>query len=144
VPAPENVELLFPDGGCFGCSQSNPRGLHLRFERRGGAIHATATIADHFHGAPGVAHGGIVATLLDEISCAAVHFLRDRWVVTGELGVRYEHPVPVAAPLALRARIVDETHARYAAVEGIVERDGATLARSTGKFFYQGRAEAAP
>lgn len=144
MPARENVELLFPDGGCFGCSQSNPQGLRLRFERRGDRIHATATIADHFHGAAGVAHGGIVATLLDEVSCAAVAFLRDRWVVTGELGVRYEQPVPVEIPLALSARIVDETHARYAVVEGAVERDGVLLARSTGKFFYQGRSEAAP
>lgn len=144
MPAPENVELLFPDGGCFGCSQSNARGLRLRFERRGDTVHATATIADHFHGAPGVAHGGIVATLLDEISCAAVAFLRDRQVVTGELGVRYERPVPVEVALALSARIVDETHARYAIVEGVVERDGERLARSTGKFFYHGRPEAAP
>jgi len=144
VPSPENVDLVFPDQGCFGCSQSNPRGLRLHFERRGTVVHTTTTIADHFHGAPGIAHGGIVATLLDEISCAAVAFVRDQWVVTGELGVRYERPVPVDVPLAVSACIVDDTHARYAVVDGIVEVDGTTLARSTGKFFYQGRSEAAP
>lgn len=144
MPAPENVALLFPDQGCFGCSASNPVGLHLAFERRGDVILATVTIADHFHGAPGIAHGGIVATLLDEISCAAVSFLRDQWVVTGELAVRYERAVPIEVPLALSARIVDETHPRYAVVEGLVEDGGRRLARSTGKFFYQGRSEAAP
>jgi uncharacterized protein (TIGR00369 family) len=144
VPAPENVDLVFPDQGCFGCSQSSSRGLRLRFERRGATIHTTVTIADHFHGAPGIAHGGIVATLLDEVSCATVAFVRDQWVVTGELAVRFERPVPVGAPLAVSARIVDDTHARYAVVEGVVEADGTLLARSTGKFFYQGRSEAAP
>ena len=138
MPAPENLVLRFPDQGCFGCSPSNPIGLHLTFERRGDAVEAAVTIAEHFHGAPSVAHGGIVATLLDEISCAAVAFLRDQWVVTGELSVRYERPVPVAHPLTLTARIVEEAHSRYAVVHGVVSCDDTPLARSTGKFFYQG------
>jgi len=143
VPAPENSRLRFPDQGCFGCSQSNPIGLRLTFERRGDAVHAVVTIDDRFHGAPGVAHGGIVATLLDEVSCAAVAFLRDQWVVTGELGVRYERPVPVGRALGLVARVVDDSHRRYAVVEGVVSCDDLPLARSTGKFFYQGPSEAA-
>lgn len=144
MPVPEQTELRFPDQGCFGCSHSNPIGLRLRFERAGDAIRATTTIASHFHGAPGVAHGGIVATLLDEISCAAVAFLLGQWVVTGELGVRFERPVPVDVPLDLAAHVIDASHARYAVVEGLVTAGGARLARSTGKFFYQGRSEAAP
>jgi uncharacterized protein (TIGR00369 family) len=137
VPAPEDVELAFPaDGGCFGCSSSNPVGLQLRFRRRGDAIHSSATVADRFHGAPGIAHGGIVATLLDEVSCAAAVFLRDRHVVTGELAVRYAKPCPVEVPLELSAQVVDET-SRYFVIEGEVRRGEELLARSTGKFFFR-------
>src|SRR5258705_10027807 len=96
MPAPDDRELTFPgDGGCFGCSPSNPIGLRLRFRRHGEAVTTRHAIADHFHGAPGIAHGGIVATLLDEASCAAVFFVQDRFVVTGELTVRYLRPCPV-------------------------------------------------
>jgi acyl-coenzyme A thioesterase PaaI-like protein len=138
-------ELTFPDdGGCFGCSPTNPVGLRLAFRRRDDGVAATHTIADHFHGAPGVAHGGIVATLLDEVSCAAVFFLRGRWVVTGELAVRYLRPCPVARPLELVARIADERHAKYVVVEAEVRVDGETVARSSGRFFPQARSEAAP
>jgi uncharacterized protein (TIGR00369 family) len=142
---PESDELRFPDdGGCFGCSPSNPIGLRLTFRRAGDAVASTHTIRDDFHGAPGIAHGGIVATLLDEVSCAAVHFLRGSYVVTGELSVRYHAPCPVGRPLTLTARPVAQTHPRYLVVEAEVHDGDVLVARSTGKFFPQQRSEPAP
>ena len=140
----EEVPRFAPDGGCFGCSATNPAGLALTFRRRGDTIGAAYAIPDRFHGAPGIAHGGIVATLLDEVSCAAVAFVAERFVVTGELNIRYHRGCPVETPLDLTARIVNDAHPRYAVVEAEV-RDGETVvARSTGKFFYQARPEPAP
>jgi acyl-coenzyme A thioesterase PaaI-like protein len=140
VPAPEGVDLSFPeDGGCFGCSPSNATGLQLRFRRSGPRVLAAYRIPDRFHGAPGVVHGGIVAAILDEVSCAAAVFVADRFVVTGELVIRYERPVPTDTPLEVEAEIVDQTHARYAEIAARVRRGGVLLARSSGKFFYQER-----
>jgi acyl-coenzyme A thioesterase PaaI-like protein len=136
---PENTPLRFPfpDGGCFGCSQTNEHGLHLTFERRGDEVHGRHRLPDRFHGAPGVAHGGIVAVLLDEYSCAAAVFLRDTRVVTGELSVRYEAPCPVESELEVRSRVVDESHPRYLVIEAEVRSEDAVVARSRGKFFPQ-------
>ena len=129
MPAPEGVELSFPeDGGCFGCSPTNDTGLQLRFRRQGTRVFSAYRIADRFHGAPGIAHGGIVAAILDELSCAAAVFVADQFVVTGELVIRYERPVPVDVPLELEAEIT-----------AVIRRGDARLARSTGKFFYQER-----
>jgi acyl-coenzyme A thioesterase PaaI-like protein len=146
VPLPPENEILrfVPDGGCFGCSQANAAGLALPFVRRGDSIVVDYVIADRFHGAPGIAHGGIVATILDEVSCAAVCFLRDRRVVTGELSVRYERPCPVEAPLHFAARLVDESHPKYAVVEAEATADAVLLARSTGRFFYSPNRPTAP
>lgn len=80
-----------------------------------------------------------MATVLDEVSCAAAVFLLDRFVVTGELTVRYHHPVPVETTIVLEAEVVSQSHPRYTAIEGRVLRDDIVLARSTGKFFYQER-----
>jgi acyl-coenzyme A thioesterase PaaI-like protein len=96
-------------------------------------------IPDRFHGAPGIAHGGIVATILDEISCAAAVFLVDRFVVTGELVVRYERPVPIETPLDFDAELAGQTHPRYAEIVARVRQGDTVLARSSGKFFYQER-----
>jgi len=145
MPVPEDVEFSFPaDGGCFGCSSSNPAGLQLRFRRRGERILSRYAIAERFHGAPGLAHGGIVAAILDEISCAAVNLLTDRWVMTGELTVRYERPCPVEEPLEIVAAISDRSHPRYWVVEAEIHREGARLARSSGKFFLREAAPIAP
>ncbi len=145
MPAPEDTDLTFPqDGGCFGCSPSNADGLRMRFRRRGERVHAAYTIPDRFHGAPGIVHGGLAATILDEISCAAAVFVGDRFVVTGELTVRYEHPCPVEQPIDVVARITDRTHPKYWVIEAEIHAGGERLVRSSGKFFLRDRSPVTP
>ncbi|HYC54686.1 MAG TPA: PaaI family thioesterase [Candidatus Binatia bacterium] len=143
---PHQDELLFPfgDGGCFGCSRSNADGLHLRFFRVGDEVRATYRIPEKFHGAPGIAHGGIVATILDEFSCAAAVFLGEVRVVTGELNVRYEQPCPVEQEIEVAARIASREHPRYLVIEAEVRQGARLLVRSTGKFFSRPMTEPAP
>jgi len=148
APVPEGEDLRFPgaDGGCFGCSETNPAGLHLRFRRAGETIVCRLSVPDRFHGAPGVCHGGIVATMMDEVSCAVAVFIRGRWVVTGELSVRYERPCPVEKPIDLRARVTAE-HPRYLVIDAELRGAGELVARSSGKFFFvaePGRAQVVP
>lgn len=132
---PENEDLNFPDDSpCFGCSASHPTGLRLRFQRRGETIRSTHSIPDRFQGAPGIAHGGVVATMLDEVSCAVVAFLRGTYVVTGELSVRYRRPVLVEQEVTATARVTGE-HPRYLIVEADLCCGDEVLAHSTGKFF---------
>jgi acyl-coenzyme A thioesterase PaaI-like protein len=116
----------------------------MRFWRRGDRIVSQHAIPHAYHGAPEIAHGGIVATLFDEISCAAAAWLVGGSVVTGELAVRYERPVPMETPLEWEARVTSTTHPRYLVVEATVQRDGARLARSTSKIFRADRTTTAP
>ena len=143
--AKEGEILRFPaESGCFGCSTFNPAGLQLTFRRNADTILCEYEIPDRFHGAPSIAHGGIVATIFDELSCAAVVFLRDRYVVTGELSVRYRLPCPVEKPLRFVARIASETHVKYAEVACEAYFGNEHIAGSTGKFFYVERNISAP
>jgi acyl-coenzyme A thioesterase PaaI-like protein len=144
VSEPDDLLRFWPDGGCFGCSSTNPSGLQMTFRRDGERVRTPLTIADRFHGGPGIVHGGIVAAALDEISCACIHFVAGRHVFTGELTVRYERPCPVEQPLELVAEITDRSHPRYWVVVAEVAQDGTTLARSTGKFFLRDDAPVAP
>jgi acyl-coenzyme A thioesterase PaaI-like protein len=135
--APEEIFFPFGDGGCFGCSKSNPDGLHLRFFRDGDEVSGAYVVPDRFHGAPGVAHGGIVATILDEFSCAAAVHLAGSRVVTGELTVRYERPCPVEKEIRVSARIASAAHPRYLEIESEIHLDGHRLVRGVGRFFRQ-------
>ncbi|MBC7171040.1 MAG: PaaI family thioesterase [Polyangiaceae bacterium] len=136
TPPPEGIDLAFPaDSGCLGCSRTNPVGLGLRFRREGMRVVGEHALQRHFEGAPGVAHGGMLALLLDEYSCAAAYFLRGVLVVTGSLDVRYEAPCPVEAPLRIEAELESEMHPRYRTITARILHDGRVMARSTGRFF---------
>ncbi len=131
---PEDHELFLPDSGGW---STRADGLRMRFWRRGDRIVSEHTIPDAYHGPPGMAHGGIVATLFDEISCAAAAWVFGWFVFTGELTVRYQRPVPVETPLQWEAHVTSSAHPRYLVVEATVQCAGKQLARSTSKIFRQ-------
>ena len=134
---PENTPLYFPDTGCFGCSkEKNVAGLRLSFKRLGNRIVTEYSIPGQFCGKPGNAHGGILATILDEISCATVVFLLGREAATGELTVRFHNMCPTESPVIFSSYIAKEDHPRYAIIDGELHKGDKLLATSKCKIFY--------
>jgi uncharacterized protein (TIGR00369 family) len=125
-------------GRCFGCGQANESGLRLRYRRTGEAcVEAEYTVPEHFRGAEGVVHGGIQATLLDEVMGLAVHSMlagEDHKIVTAELNVRYRKVTPTEQPLQIRASLtrVDGTNLFLSAE--ILDADGDVLTEGTGRW----------
>ena len=81
---------------CFICGADNPIGLKTRPTRdeTAGRAWLSVVIPEPFQGWAGVAHGGIIAALLDEVCAYAVMGV-SKQVVTAELTVRYLKPVPL-------------------------------------------------
>jgi len=117
---------------CFVCGVSNPVGLQLKFYNRGpGEVSAEFTIPDHYQGYPGVAHGGIVAAMLDEM-CMRSHLGEEspRYLVTARLDVRYRKNVPVGVPLRLEG-VAHKSKTRAATATGFIYGpDGNVLAEA--------------
>lgn len=90
---------------CFICGVQNPAGLKVRFYEDGKTtVRAEVVIPEVYQGYPGVAHGGVVAALLDEAAGRAVMIgAPERFMVTAQLKVRYHHPVPIGQTLLLVA-----------------------------------------
>ena len=92
---------------CFVCGLENQFGLQLSFyidEHK--QVISEITVPEHFQGYPGVVHGGIVATMLDETLARAV--MADdpnRFMFTGRLTTRYRKPVPLGVPLRLVGQV---------------------------------------
>jgi acyl-coenzyme A thioesterase PaaI-like protein len=89
---------------CFICGIENPVGLKLRiYQTEPGVIETTYTAPDHFQGYPGVLHGGIVATILDEMSGRAQMGdpAAPRFMFTAKLEVKYRKNVPIGKPLRI-------------------------------------------
>ena len=121
---------------CFGCGPGHPTGLRVRCFKTDEGVLVPILIPRRYEGPPGVAHGGIVATYLDETLAGAVVRATGRVAVTGELTVRYLRPVPVETPVVGHGRVTDD-HGRYLEVEGRLERldTGEVLATARARFF---------
>ncbi|MFF5756634.1 PaaI family thioesterase [Streptomyces longwoodensis] len=90
---------------CFGCGGGQPHGLHL--EARAGegvTIAAEFTVRPAHQGAPGLAHGGVLASALDE-TLGSLNWLLRTIAVTGRLETDFVRPVPVGTTLHLQAEV---------------------------------------
>ncbi|MGA1596426.1 MAG: PaaI family thioesterase, partial [Candidatus Nanopelagicales bacterium] len=52
---------------CVGCGADHPAGMHMRVVAgEGMTMESTLEVGEYHQGAPGLAHGGIIATAMDE------------------------------------------------------------------------------
>ena len=135
--APSGSRLAVRDDHyCFGCGQLNPYGLRLHFylNEDGNGVSAPWTPAREHEGFTGIAHGGIITTVLDEVMGWALHH-RDIWAVTGRLSVSFRKPVEIGIPTIASARI-DADRGRKLDLAAWIRResDGALLAEASALF----------
>jgi acyl-coenzyme A thioesterase PaaI-like protein len=71
-------------------------------------VRSDFTLADDFEGLGGVAHGGIIATVLDEAMAWCLYRNLRAVFVTASMEQRFRDRVPIAAPLAVEAWIEEE------------------------------------
>ncbi len=119
---------------CFVCGLENPAGLHLHFyETAPGEVTATYTAPEHFQGYPGVLHGGIVATLLDEITGRALMGPPEnpRFMYTAKIEVKYRRNVPLGVPLRLVGKALAVKARTATAWGGLYDPEGTLLAEAT-------------
>jgi len=88
------------DGHCVACGPKSEIGLHMRFRETGpDAVESKLILPQPFQGWQGVAHGGVVAMLLDETMAYAAA-TRRALGMTAEMKMRFRRPVPLGAVAA--------------------------------------------
>jgi len=120
---------------CLVCGRENPVGLHLHFyeDPETHQVIAPLNIPAQYQGYPGVVHGGILATILDETTGRAINIGRDeeQFWVTAKLELRYRKPTPTETPLIAVGWIV-RLRSRAAEVAGEIRLlDGTVTAEAT-------------
>jgi acyl-coenzyme A thioesterase PaaI-like protein len=118
---------------CFACGSRNESGLQLVFRRDGDRIVAEFNPVERYQGFPGVLHGGILATLLDE-TMGRTGALRREWLMTGKLDIRYRRPAPIDQPLRVWGEIARERSGAIDAVGAVELMDGTVVADARGMF----------
>lgn len=107
-------QTLYPFSTCFGCGPSNPEGLQLSSFSADDGVVAEFQPGDQHSNGMGSLNGGVIATVLDCHSGAAVFLASAQesasgvefqpWVTSG-LELRYRLPTFLEGPSTLRAWI---------------------------------------
>ncbi len=120
---------------CFGCGKDNPQGMKLKFryDEAGKRFVCKFRLTRRYAGPPGYAHGGIIATILDE-AMAKLNKPRQVLAVTSKMEVRYLRPVPLGRPLTVESREVRVRGREHIYAAEIRDGAGQALATSRGKF----------
>lgn len=122
---------------CIVCGTENPLGLNARFYQtttneiigifRAGEVH---------QGFPQRAHGGMIASILDEIIGRSQNIdAPDGWAVTVDLRVRYRKPVPLGVDLKVMSRMTLDTKRMFEGTAEIYLPDGSVAAEGWAKYF---------
>lgn len=90
---------------CFGCGPFNDRGMQLRFEKDGDVVRTRTTPTKGWDGPPGVLHGGLQATLIDEVAGWTLVGFLGRIGLTTSMNVRYMRPVRLGEELVAEGTI---------------------------------------
>ena len=120
---------------CFGCGPGNQAGLRLEFvlDKQRERFVCHFQLEERFVGPPGHAHGGIIATILDE-AMGKVNKLHHVVALTREMTVEYLKPVPLHMPLRVEGREIEKRGRTHVNAAEILNDKNEVLARSRGIF----------
>ncbi|MBN1856418.1 MAG: HAD-IA family hydrolase [Dehalococcoidia bacterium] len=125
---------------CFGCGEDNPIGLKLRPVYDGEKVFARFTPGEHHQGWYNVTHGGIVYSILDEITAYAVLCTGLSFGVTAKSEIRFKHVAPTNATLLATAWTTKIT-SRLVETHGRLELEDGTVVAEVDSAFFPGKGE---
>jgi uncharacterized protein (TIGR00369 family) len=107
----------------------------MRFLTDGAAVYSQLTVPQHLCGWSNIVHGGVLATVLDEImSWSAIHLLK-RIALTRTMTVEFVKPVQVGSALRAEGRVRETDGKNDAITEGVIyDPRGDACARATANF----------
>ena len=109
---------------CFACGTLNEHGIHLDLHVDGDRCRTELALPERFQGWDGIAHGGIICTILDEVMAWSLAST-DNWGLTARMTVDFKRPVRLGAPIraegwitANRRRLIDTAASLVDATSG--------------------------
>ena len=126
--------FVFEPHRCFACGELNDRGLRLSLHAGEDGCWTELTLDPAFQGWEGVAHGGILCAILDEVMAWAV-IGRDTWGVTARMTVDFKRPVAVGRRLRAEGTVTGRTRRIFRTAGRILDAEtGEVLATGEGTY----------
>lgn len=126
---------------CFGCGPEHPNGMRLTFEREGDEIVTRYTPRRDQQSAPNIMHGGLVATLADELAGWALLAPTGKFGFTVSFQARYARAVRMGVEIEGRGKLVSPPR-RLADVDVRLLQEGVEVFTARVRFAVLDRAAA--
>lgn len=123
---------LADDGHCFVCGPKNPIGLKLVFSFDGKKITTEFVPKREHQGYMNIVHGGIIATLLDEVMVKLAIEL-GMPAVTAQMETRLKKALNIGEKIIVSAEMLETGRKLLRASARAVTDDGTVIAEATGK-----------
>ncbi len=139
----KNPYAKYKEYNCFGCSPTNPLGLRMKFHEIEDEIVSTWTPGDNYQGFHDILHGGIQATMMDEIASWVVFMKLDTAGVTYEMTTKYRKPVKISkGSITLRAKLIQQQKSIATIKVTLFDGDGQACSQSSVDYFVLPRIKA--
>ena len=119
---------------CFACGKAHPYGLRLKMSADGNRIRCQWEPRPEHSGFDDTIHGGIIATVLDEIMAWACGILGGRFGHSVDLSIRYHHMLKPGQKVDCVGMIQEDRRGRIFLTEGELRVGEQLIATSTGKY----------
>lgn len=122
--------------GCLICGMDNKLGVQGRFyNMEDGSVGGLFTFRAEHQSYPGRVHGGMLATMIDELAGRVLWNDRpDKIAVTMDISVKYRKPVPYDVPLKGRGMYVEKLSRAYSAKCYIMDMNNVVLAEGEARY----------
>ena len=126
---------------CFACGEDNPIGLKLKPIYDGEKVRAEFTPGEYHQGWDNAVHGGILYTLLDEVTAYAILCHGIHFGVTAKSEVRFKQVAPIKEPIQISAWVTKLTR-RLVETKGVLAlKDNTVIAEGSSLFYVFARSK---
>jgi uncharacterized protein (TIGR00369 family) len=126
--------ILYAPHSCFACGELNEHGLRLALHAQDDRCWSELVVEPRFQGWDGLAHGGIISTILDEVMAWSL-VAQDTWGVTARLNVTFHRPVPIGRQIRAEGWIVEARRRVSRTAASMLDLEtGETLATAEGTY----------
>jgi len=129
------LDLEYSTRLCFACGEDNPIGLKLKPVYDGEKVRAEFTPGEYHQGWDNITHGGILYSLLDEVTAYVILCYGIDFGATAKSEVRFKHIAPTGEPIQISAWVTKLTK-RLVETKGVLTlRDNTVIAEGISLFY---------
>jgi acyl-coenzyme A thioesterase PaaI-like protein len=129
------MEILPQTMACFGCGHGNPAGVSLKMKTDGKAVYADWSPRQEHAGFSHAVHGGVIATVIDEMMAWACGILGGKFAYSVDMNIRYHKVIEPGMQIRCVGNLDENRRGKLFLASAKLLINDVTAASGSAKFF---------